>query len=70
MYENEDQLLWQPDSLSEQRVKDYLRDSAAPLVDGKVATVPQGCLVQDNEQVNMSQRLHMYTLAETNLRHD
>ncbi|XP_067106635.1 mesoderm induction early response protein 3a [Osmerus mordax] len=50
VYENEDQLLWQPDSLSEQRVKDYLRDSAAPLVDGKVATVPQGCLVQDNEQ--------------------
>lgn len=50
VYENEDQLLWQPENLAEQRVKDYLRDSAAPLVEGKVASVPQGVLIQDNEQ--------------------
>ncbi|KAM6986015.1 mesoderm induction early response protein 3a [Aplochiton taeniatus] len=50
VYENDDQLLWQPDALSNQKVEDFLRRSATPVVDGKADALPNGCQVQDNEQ--------------------
>lgn len=54
MYENEDQLLWQPDALPEQTVKDFLHDTSALVVDGKVGPALESGLVQDNEQVHFS----------------
>uniref|UniRef100_A0A674DUL7 Mesoderm induction early response 1, family member 3 a n=1 Tax=Salmo trutta TaxID=8032 RepID=A0A674DUL7_SALTR len=50
VYENEDQLLWQPDALPEQTVKDFLHDTSALVVDGKVGPALESGLVQDNEQ--------------------
>uniref|UniRef100_A0A4W5Q343 Mesoderm induction early response 1, family member 3 a n=1 Tax=Hucho hucho TaxID=62062 RepID=A0A4W5Q343_9TELE len=50
VYENEDQLLWQPDALPEQTVKDFLHDTSALVVDGKVGPAVESGLVQDNEQ--------------------
>ncbi|KAJ7986792.1 hypothetical protein DPEC_G00332050 [Dallia pectoralis] len=49
-YENEDQLLWQPDALPEQRVKDFLHDTSFQIVDGKSNATLKSGLVQDNEQ--------------------
>ncbi|XP_071009575.1 mesoderm induction early response protein 3a isoform X1 [Oncorhynchus clarkii lewisi] len=50
VYENEDQLLWQPDALPEQTVKDFLHDTSALVVNGKVGPALENGLVQDNEK--------------------
>uniref|UniRef100_A0A3P8X9E7 Mesoderm induction early response 1, family member 3 b n=1 Tax=Esox lucius TaxID=8010 RepID=A0A3P8X9E7_ESOLU len=50
VYENEDQLLWQPDALPEQRVKDFLRHTSSQVVDMKLVATLESGLVQDNEQ--------------------
>ncbi|XP_056592873.1 mesoderm induction early response protein 3a [Triplophysa dalaica] len=49
VYEEEDQLLWRPDKLSESKMKSFLRDAAVG-VDGKMQANADCFLVKDNEQ--------------------
>ncbi|KAI1904621.1 hypothetical protein AGOR_G00007580 [Albula goreensis] len=50
VYEDEDQLLWCPDILPETKVKDFLRESALRVVNGKMEGVVEGGHVRDSEQ--------------------
>lgn len=51
-YEDEDQLLWQPDGLPEAKVTDFLREAALLHTDGaKMEGDLDGSRVRDNEQV-------------------
>lgn len=50
VFEEEDQLLWCPDMLSERKVEDYLR-KAQSQTDGSTENFTCGGHIQDNEQV-------------------
>lgn len=57
MFEEEDQLLWCPDVLSERKVEDYLRKVQSQTTDGSTENSTCGGHVRDNEQV-CNFRLH------------
>ncbi|KAL8203861.1 UNVERIFIED_CONTAM: Mesoderm induction early response protein 3 [Gekko kuhli] len=51
VYENEDQLLWQPDVLSESKVKEYLFETSLRTGNEKIiGRIPEGIHTRDNEQ--------------------
>lgn len=51
-YENEDQLLWQPDIISENKVKEYLFETSVRTGNEKIiGRIPDGVHTRDNEQV-------------------
>ncbi|XP_015282106.1 PREDICTED: mesoderm induction early response protein 3 [Gekko japonicus] len=51
VYENEDQLLWQPDVLSESKVKEYLFETSLRTGNEKmISRIPEGIHMRDNEQ--------------------
>lgn len=52
VYENEDQLLWQPDILPESKVKEFLHEVTFSCADG--AMRDRKGLVKDNEQVRFT----------------
>ncbi|XP_032069648.1 mesoderm induction early response protein 3 isoform X6 [Thamnophis elegans] len=50
-YENEDQLLWQPDVISENKVKEYLFETSVRTGNEKIiGRIPDGVHTRDNEQ--------------------
>ncbi|KAM6468864.1 mesoderm induction early response protein 3 isoform 1-T1 [Liasis olivaceus] len=50
-YENEDQLLWQPDIISETKVKEYLFETSVRTGNEKIiGRIPDGMHTRDNEQ--------------------
>ncbi|XP_070599415.1 mesoderm induction early response protein 3 isoform X1 [Erythrolamprus reginae] len=50
-YENEDQLLWQPDIISENKVKEYLFETSVRTGNEKIiCRIPDGVHTRDNEQ--------------------
>lgn len=52
MYENEDQLLWQPDVISESKIKEYLFETSLRTGNEKIISrIPEGIHTRDNEQV-------------------
>lgn len=52
MYENEDQLLWRPEVLSEIKVKEYLFETLLRTGNEKnIGRIPEGIHTRDNEQV-------------------
>nr|XP_056704702.1 mesoderm induction early response protein 3 isoform X1 [Euleptes europaea] len=51
VYENEDQLLWQPDAISESKVKEYLFETSLRTGNEKmIGRIPEGIHMRDNEQ--------------------
>ncbi|XP_053157000.1 mesoderm induction early response protein 3 isoform X1 [Hemicordylus capensis] len=51
VYENEDQLLWQPDGISESKVKEYLFETSLRTGNEKmIGRIPEGIHTRDNEQ--------------------
>ncbi|XP_060091949.1 mesoderm induction early response protein 3 isoform X1 [Heteronotia binoei] len=51
VYENEDQLLWQPDVVSESKVKEYLFETSLRTGNEKmIGRIPEGIHTRDNEQ--------------------
>lgn len=53
VYENDDQLLWDPEYLPEDKVIVFLKDAARRTGDEKgVEAIPEGSHIKDNEQVN------------------
>ncbi|KAJ7335946.1 hypothetical protein JRQ81_013887 [Phrynocephalus forsythii] len=51
VYENDDQLLWQPDVISENKVKEYLFETSLRTGNEKViGRIPEGMQTRDNEQ--------------------
>ncbi|KAH0627956.1 hypothetical protein JD844_008556 [Phrynosoma platyrhinos] len=51
-YENDDQLLWQPDVISENKVKEYLFETSLRTGNEKViGRIPEGIHTRDNEQM-------------------
>lgn len=53
VYENDDQLLWDPEYLSEDRVIIFLKDASRRTGDEKgVEAIPEGSHIKDNEQVH------------------
>lgn len=52
VYENDDQLLWDPEYLPEDRVIVFLKDASRRTGDEKgVEAIPEGSHIKDNEQV-------------------
>lgn len=52
MYENDDQLLWNPDHLSEDKVIEFLNEASRRTGDEKgLDAIPEGSHIKDNEQV-------------------
>lgn len=51
-YEDDDQLLWSPNVLPENEVKDFLHEASLRVVDGKTQATAEGAQVRDNEQVS------------------
>ncbi|KAK1174355.1 mesoderm induction early response protein 3-like [Acipenser oxyrinchus oxyrinchus] len=49
-YEDDDQLLWSPNVLPENEVKDFLHEASLRVVDGKTQATAEGAQVRDNEQ--------------------
>lgn len=62
VFEEEDQLLWCPDVLSEKKVEDYLRKALSHAADVSTENSTCGGHVRDNEQV--------YNCTEHNLSSD
>ncbi|XP_044528225.1 mesoderm induction early response protein 1 isoform X1 [Gracilinanus agilis] len=51
VYENDDQLLWNPDYLLEDKVIEFLNEASRRTGDEKgVEAIPEGCHIKDNEQ--------------------
>ncbi|XP_066470271.1 mesoderm induction early response protein 3 [Tiliqua scincoides] len=51
VYENEDQLLWQPDMISESKIKEYLFETSLRTGNEKIISrIPEGIHPRDNEQ--------------------
>ena len=53
MYEDDDQLLWCPDLLSENKVRDFLSEASSGTTGEKTASDKLGTHVRDNEQVSV-----------------
>lgn len=54
VYENDDQLLWDPEYLPEDRVVVFLKDASRRTGDEKgVEAIPEGSHIKDNEQVRV-----------------
>jgi hypothetical protein len=52
VYENDDQLLWDPECLPEEKVVVFLKDASRRTGDEKgVEAIPEGSHIKDNEQV-------------------
>lgn len=52
VYENDDQLLWDPEYLPEDKVIVFLKDASRRTGDEKgVEAIPEGSHIKDNEQV-------------------
>lgn len=52
VYENEDQLLWNPDFLPENKVVEFLCDASKRTGEEKgLDAIPEGSHIKDNEQV-------------------
>lgn len=52
VYENEDQLLWRPEVISENKVKEYLFETSLRTGNEKtIGRIPEGIHTRDNEQV-------------------
>lgn len=56
VYEDDDQLLWCPDVLSESKVRDFLCEASSRVTDERTGSDMAGAHVSDNEQVS-----HRYT---------
>lgn len=54
VFEEEDQLLWNPDVLSEKKVEDYLREALSQSDDDGAVNSPCGGHIRDNEQVPLN----------------
>ena len=55
MYENEDQLLWNPEELPESEVMEFLSEASKRTgEEAGVDAIPEGCHIKDNEQVSTS----------------
>lgn len=55
VYENDDQLLWDPEYLPEDKVIVFLKDASRRTGDEKgVEAIPEGSHIKDNEQVQLS----------------
>lgn len=53
VYENDDQLLWNPDVLPEDKVIEFLNEASRRTGDEKgLDAIPEGSHIKDNEQVN------------------
>lgn len=53
VYENDDQLLWDPEYLPEDKVIVFLKDASRRTGDEKgVEAIPEGSHIKDNEQVH------------------
>lgn len=53
VYENEDQLLWDPQSLPENKVVEFLAEASKRTGEEKgVDAIPEGSHIKDNEQVH------------------
>lgn len=52
VYENDDQLLWNPDFLPEDKVIEFLTEASRRTGDEKgLDAIPEGSHIKDNEQV-------------------
>lgn len=52
MYENDDQLLWNPDFLPEDKVIEFLKEASRRTGEEKgLDAIPEGSHIKDNEQV-------------------
>lgn len=52
MYENDDQLLWNPDYLTEDKVIEFLNEASRRTGDERgIDAIPEGSHIKDNEQV-------------------
>lgn len=52
VYENDDQLLWNPDYLTEDKVIEFLNEASRRTGDEKgLEAIPEGSHIKDNEQV-------------------
>ena len=53
VYENDDQLLWNPECLPEGKVEEFLTEASRRTGDEKgVDAIPEGSHIKDNEQVS------------------
>lgn len=52
MYEDEDELLWSPDELSENKVRSFLSEVLVQITDERTGYDKPGSHVRDDEQVS------------------
>lgn len=62
VFEEEDQLLWCPDVLSERKVEDYLRKALSQIADSSTGNSTCGGHIRDNDQV-YNFRLHRASVS-------
>lgn len=61
VYENDDQLLWNPECLPEEKVVEFLTEASRRTGEEKgVDAIPEGSHIKDNEQVMAA----VFTIAE------
>lgn len=59
VYENDDQLLWNPECLPEEKVVEFLTEASRRTGEEKgVDAIPEGSHIKDNEQVTAAVRHH------------
>lgn len=58
VYEDDDQLLWTPDVLSESKVRDFLCEELSRATDERTRSDTAGAHVRDNEQVSHHFKTH------------
>lgn len=59
VYENDDQLLWNPECLPEGKVVEFLTEASRRTGEEKgVDAIPEGSHIKDNEQVRSKRFLH------------
>lgn len=68
VYENEDQLLWNPELLPENEVVEFLAEASKRVGEqAGVNAFPEMPLIKDNEEVTHCQMVYSYVYPDTHL---